>query len=54
MPLRLYRRIPVIPGVRLNLSKGGASVSRGGPGAHVTFGRRGVRQTVGIPGAGVY
>lgn len=54
MPFRFYRRVPIIPGVRLNLSKGGASVSLGGPGAHVTFGRHGVRQTVGIPGTGMY
>ena len=54
MPFRFYRRVPIIPGVRLNLSKRGASVSLGGPGAHVTFGRQGVRQTVGIPGTGVY
>jgi Protein of unknown function (DUF4236) len=54
MPFRFYRRVPIIPGVRLNLSKSGASVSLGGPGAHVTFGRRGIRQTVGIPGTGMY
>lgn len=29
-------------------------MSLGGPGAHVTFGRHGVRQTIGIPGTGMY
>ena len=51
---RLWRRVRVAPGVTINLSKGGPSVSVGPSGSKVTFGRRGVRQTVGIPGTGVY
>lgn len=54
MPLRLYRRVRIAPGVRLNLSRGGPSLSVGPRGAHVTVGgRRGRRTTVGIPGTGV-
>jgi Protein of unknown function (DUF4236) len=51
---RLWRRVRVAPGVTINLSKGGPSVSVGPRGSKVTFGRRGVRQTVGIPGTGFY
>ncbi|MEI6156028.1 MAG: DUF4236 domain-containing protein [bacterium] len=53
MGFRLFRRIRVAPGIRINLSKGGLSLSGGVRGARVTVGRRGVRGTVGIPGTGV-
>lgn len=53
--LRYYRRIRLLPGLRLNLSKGGASLSMGGRGAWYTVSRGGRRRTtVGIPGTGVY
>jgi len=51
---RLWRRARIAPGVTINLSKSGPSVSVGPRGSKVTFGRRGVRQTVGIPGTGLY
>ena len=51
--VRLFRRVRLAPGVSLNLSGSGPSVSLGVRGAHVTMGRSGVRQTVGIPGTGV-
>jgi hypothetical protein len=38
----------------VNLSRSGPSLSVGVRGAHVTFGRKGVRRTVGVPGTGVY
>jgi hypothetical protein len=38
----------------MNLSKSGPSVSFGVRGAHVTVGKSGVRQTIGIPGTGVF
>src|SRR2546430_11035454 len=52
--LRLFRRKNVLLGLRVNLSKAGPSLSVGVRGAHVTFGRRGVTRTVGIPGTGVF
>jgi hypothetical protein len=52
--LRLFRRTKVGPGVTLNLSRSGPSLSVGPRGAKVTVRRRGVRRTVGIPGTGVY
>jgi hypothetical protein len=51
---RFFRRSQLLPGVRLNLSKSGPSLSFGVRGAHATVGRRGVTRTVGIPGTGVF
>jgi hypothetical protein len=52
MGFRFRRSISVLPGVRINIGKTGASVSAGVRGARVTFGRAGTRATVGIPGTG--
>lgn len=52
--VRLFRRVRLAPGVTMNLSKSGPSLSFGVRGAHITAGRRGVTRTVGIPGTGVY
>ena len=53
MGFRFRRSIRILPGVRVNLGKRGASVSVGVRGAHVTVGPTGVRQTVGLPGTGM-
>ncbi len=53
MGLRFQRRIKILPGVTLNVSKSGVSTSIGTRGAHVTLGKNGVRTTVGIPGTGI-
>ena len=50
MGFRFRRSIKVAPGVRINLSKGGASVSVGRSGATGNGGRKGIRTTTGIPG----
>jgi hypothetical protein len=52
MSFRFRRSISLIPGVKLNLGKTGASLSVGPRGAKVTIGRGGVRATAGIPGTG--
>jgi hypothetical protein len=54
MTLRFFRRVRLIPGVRINLSKSGASVSVGRRGAWFTTGPRGQRTTVGLPGTGLF
>lgn len=54
MGLRFFRRIRIAPGVTLNLSKSGVSTSLGTRGAHVTLGHGKVRETVGVPGTGLY
>lgn len=51
---RFYRRVRIFPGLTVNLSTSGPSLSVGVRGAHVTVGPRGIRKTVGIPGTGIY
>jgi len=51
--IRFFRRIRIAPGLRLNLSKRGMSLSAGVRGAEATFSRDGLRTTVGLPGTGL-
>jgi len=51
---RFYKRVSIFPGLSVNISKSGPSLTVGMRGAHVTVGRNGVRRTVGIPGTGIY
>ena len=53
MGFRFSRQISLFKGLRLNLSKSGTSVSVGGRGGWLTFGKKGTRATVGIPGTGM-
>lgn len=53
MGFRFSKRITLLPGVRMNLSKSGASLSVGPRGASVTMGKRGVYGNVGLPGTGL-
>jgi Protein of unknown function (DUF4236) len=53
MGWRFNKRFKVAPGVTVNVSKSGPSVSLGTRGARLSFGRKGVRDTVGIPGTGL-
>src|SRR4051794_3895267 len=53
MGFRFRRSFKIIPGVRLNLSGSGASVSLGPRGLRYTIGSRGTRTTVGLPGSGL-
>jgi hypothetical protein len=50
---RFRRSFRLLPGVRLNVSKSGLSASLGRRGAWLTFGPKGTRATVGIPGTGL-
>lgn len=54
MSFRFIRRKNILPGIRLNLSKSGGSVSLGPRGAKLTVGTSGVRKTLGVPGTGLY
>jgi hypothetical protein len=49
---RFYRRRHIFPGLSVNVSKSGPSLTVGVRGAHLTMGPSGVRRTVGIPGTG--
>jgi Protein of unknown function (DUF4236) len=51
---RFYRRVSIFPGLSVNLSKSGPSLTVGMRGAHMTVGSKGIRKTVGIPGTGIY
>ncbi|MBI5195111.1 MAG: DUF4236 domain-containing protein [Nitrospirae bacterium] len=53
MGFRFYRRVKILPGISLNLSKGGLSLSAGVRGARLTFGQRGITRSLGIPGTGL-
>ena len=51
--LRFQRRLQLLPGVRINLSKSGASASVGPRGADMNIGPHGVTTNAGIPGTGL-
>jgi hypothetical protein len=53
MPVRFRKSFTLFPGVKVNLSKGGMSITVGTKGMHLNFSKRGVRQTVGLPGSGI-
>lgn len=55
MGLRFRKSVSLFPGVRLNFSKGGMSLSAGVPGFRKTINTKGqVTTTTGIPGTGLY
>lgn len=54
MGLRFSRRVRLAPGITLNLSKGGASVSVGPKGVKLTVGTSGASVSLGLPGTGLY
>ncbi len=53
MGLRFQKRLRILPGLRLNLSKRGVSASVGPRGADVNIGRGGITTNAGIPGTGL-
>ena len=53
MPVRFRRTFTLFPGVKVNVSKGGMSITVGKKGFHLNFSKRGVRQTTGLPGTGI-
>jgi hypothetical protein len=53
MAWRFRRSIKILRGIRLNFSRSGVSTSFGVRGANVTLGHGNVRETVGLPGAGL-
>ncbi|MBP9002921.1 MAG: DUF4236 domain-containing protein [Candidatus Hydrogenedentes bacterium] len=54
MGFRFWRRVHILPGISLNFSGSGVSVSVGPCGAKLTWGPRGIRATAGIPGTGLF
>jgi Protein of unknown function (DUF4236) len=53
MGFRFRKRVKLIPGDWINLSKKGGSLSVGGHGATVNISKRGVTDTAGLPGSGI-
>jgi uncharacterized protein DUF4236 len=53
MGIRFRRRLRVLPGHWLNLSKSGVSTSIGGHGATLNLSKRGKMTTLGSPGSGL-
>jgi hypothetical protein len=53
MPVRIRKTFTLFPGVKVNLSKSGMSISVGKKGFTLNFSTRGVRQTTGLPGTGI-
>ncbi|MBU6303246.1 MAG: DUF4236 domain-containing protein [Verrucomicrobia bacterium] len=54
MGLRFQKKIRILPGLYLNISKSGLSVSAGGHGATVNVGTSGRKTaTIGVPGTGL-
>ncbi len=54
MGWRLFRRIRIAPGIRINLSRSWPSLSVGPRGFSKTISGKGVRTTVGLPGTGIF
>lgn len=53
MGFRFRKSLGLAPGVRVNVSEGGLSLSSGVPGATMSLGKNGVRATAGLPGSGL-
>jgi hypothetical protein len=53
MALRFRRRVKLLPGVHLNISRSGISTSVGVRGASLTFGKRGTYMNAGLLGTGI-
>lgn len=51
---RYRKSIKILPGLKVNFSKSGHSITAGIPHASVTWSKRGRRTTVGVPRTGVY
>ena len=54
MALFFRKRIKILPGVTLNLSKSGVSATVGRKGASVSVGKRGTYLNAGLPGCLLY
>lgn len=53
MGFRFRKILGLAPGIKLNLSKSGGSLSFGKRGATINLGPKGARSTVGLPGSGL-
>ena len=54
MGWRYRKRIKVLPGIHINISKSGISTNIGVKGANITFSPKGTYVNTGFPGTGLY
>ena len=54
MSFNFRKRVKLMPGVNLNLSKSGISVNLGVRGANISCNRNGIYLNTGFPGSGIY
>lgn len=54
MAWKFRKRIKIVPGVTINLSRSGVSTTIGTKGASVNIGKNGTFLNTGIPGTGIY
>jgi len=54
MSFKFKRKVKILPGIYLNLSKSGVSTTIGPRGASINIGKQGVFLNTGIPGTGIY
>ena len=54
MGWRYRKRIKILPGIHINISKSGISTNIGVKGANITFGPKGTYVNTGFPGTGLY
>lgn len=54
MGIRFRKRIKILPGIHVNISKSGTSLNVGPRGANVSIGKNGTYLNAGIPGTGIY
>jgi hypothetical protein len=52
--IRFRKRIKILPGLHVNVSKSGTSLNIGPKGANISIGKKGVYANTGIPGTGIY
>lgn len=53
MAIKFRKTKKILPGVKLNISKSGVSVTTGIKGASINIGKNGVYRNLGIPGTGI-
>lgn len=54
MGIRFRKRAKIAPGVNLNFTQSGTSVTVGGKGGSINIGKNGIYGNAGIPGTGIY
>ena len=54
MSVNFRKRVKLMPGINLNISKSGISVNLGIRGANISCSKNGIYINTGLPGSGIY